>query len=79
MIIKQNGSQSVPHVPFDIVSEHAQEHMSPNTIGEMVMNRTNLQIDGFHTTKGTLDGGTDFYSGKRFVRRMRLPFSLRFG
>src|SRR5712691_10238044 len=34
--------------------------MSPNPIRQTVMNRANLQIDGFDTAKGALDHGQTF-------------------
>ena len=32
------------------------KHVGSNTIGQMMMNRTNLQIDGFNAAEGTFDG-----------------------
>ena len=45
----------VTHVPFDVIREHAQEHMRSNTIIVPVANRTDVQINRLQTSKRMLD------------------------
>jgi hypothetical protein len=33
MIVEQNGSERLAHVPFEIIGEHAQQHMGADPIG----------------------------------------------
>ncbi len=47
-------------MPFHIVGEHAEEHMSANAFFQPAMDRTNVEIDGLDTTKGALDHAERF-------------------
>ena len=40
--IEENRSQSLAHVPLDVVREQTQENVRPDPIGEPVVNRTHL-------------------------------------
>jgi hypothetical protein len=46
MIVEQNGSQRLTHVPLEIIGEHAQQHVGTDPIGQAVVDRPDLKIDG---------------------------------
>jgi hypothetical protein len=39
VIVEKDGLEDLPHVPFDIVREHAQQHVSTNALGAAMMDR----------------------------------------
>ena len=41
-------------MPFEIVSQHAKEHVRAHSIRQPVIDRPDLQIDGFEAAKGPL-------------------------
>ena len=49
-------------MPFDVVAEHAQEYVGADAGAEPVIERPNLQIDGFERAEGALDKGERFVS-----------------
>ena len=42
-------------MPFEIVSEHAQQHVSAHALGAAMMNGPDFEIDGLEAAKGALD------------------------
>jgi hypothetical protein len=54
MIIEQNGLEDLPHVSFEVVCEHAQQHVSPNALSEAMMDRSHFEIDGLETSESAL-------------------------
>jgi hypothetical protein len=47
VIVKQDRSKRGAHVPFEVVGEHAEQHVRPHPIGQAMMDRANLEIDSF--------------------------------
>src|SRR5215471_4423433 len=56
MIIEQDGLEDLPHVPFDIVREHAQQHVSANALSAAMMDRPHFEIDRLETSERALHG-----------------------
>ena len=56
IVLVQNFSKPVTHVPLDVVREHAQEHVSPNAIIVPVIDRSHVKVDRLHTAERSLDG-----------------------
>ena len=54
-IIEQHGRQTLPHMPFEIIGQHAEEDVRPHPVRQPVMDGPDLQIDGFDAAKGPLD------------------------
>jgi transposase len=54
MIVEQVRSERLAHVPLEIVGEHAQQHMGADPIGQAMVDRSDLEIDGLDRTEGTL-------------------------
>ena len=54
---KHQFAPGLAHVPLDVVGEHAQEDMRAHPIGQTVVDRAHLQIDGLERTEGALDVG----------------------
>ena len=46
MIVEQDRSQRLAHVPLEIIGEHAQQHVGTDPIGQAVVDRSDLEIDG---------------------------------
>jgi hypothetical protein len=55
VLSEQHGRQRLAHVPFDIVSEHAQEHVRADPIGRLVKDRSDLEVDCLGTAERPLD------------------------
>ena len=47
VIVKENRRQSTAHVPFDIVGQHAEQDVSANPVGQIVVDGADLEIDRF--------------------------------
>jgi hypothetical protein len=45
------------HVPFDVVGKHAHEDLSAHARRQPVVDRAQVQIDGFESAEGELDAG----------------------
>ena len=52
VIIEQDRSQRLAHVPFEIVGEHAQQHVGADPIGQAVVDRSDLEIDRLDGPEG---------------------------
>lgn len=52
VIVEQNRRESPTHVPFKMAGEHAQQHVSADPVGQAVMDRSELEIDGFDQAEG---------------------------
>jgi hypothetical protein len=46
MIGEQHWRQRSAHVEFDVIGEHAQEHVRFDALGQPVMYGANLKVDG---------------------------------
>ena len=57
LVGKEQGTPGLSHVPLDVVGEHAEENVASDAIGEMVVDRADLQVDGFQRAEGPLDLG----------------------
>jgi len=62
---KHQLTPRLAHVPFDIVGEHAQEDVCAHAALQMMMDRADMQIDGFHRTERALDFGECFVTAHR--------------
>jgi len=56
-VVVEDRRQALAHVPFQIVSEHAEEDVGAHPVGKPVVDRPDVQIDGFHRTDRVLDEG----------------------
>jgi hypothetical protein len=54
LIGKHQLAPRLAHVPFDVVSEHAQEDMRADTALQTLVDGTDVQVDDFHQTKRPL-------------------------
>lgn len=55
IVVEDQFTQRITPVPFDLIRQHAQEHMRSNPIIVPVVNRANVQINRLQTSKRTLD------------------------
>src|SRR6476660_9284227 len=46
------SAQRLAHVPLEIIGEHAQQHVGADPIGQAVVDRSDLKIDGLDGPKG---------------------------
>ena len=60
MVVEEDGSETLAHMPMDIIGEHAQKDMSADTIGEVVMDGADLQFGALEAAKSALDLGEIF-------------------
>ena len=54
VIVEKDGLEDLPHVPFDIVRERAQQHVSTNALGAAMMDRPDFEIDRLETSERAL-------------------------
>ena len=54
-VVVEHGRQTLAHVPFQILGEHAQKHVGADAICQPVINRPDLQVDGLEAAEGALD------------------------
>ena len=52
-VVKQHRRQALTHVPFQVIGEHAQKDMRTDPIGQPVVDRADVQIDGLDAAKGS--------------------------
>ena len=57
VVVEQQRRQLLAHVPFQVIGQHAQQHMRPHTCCRPVEHRAQFQIHGFHAAEGALDPG----------------------
>lgn len=64
VVLELHGRQADAHMPFDVVGEHLQiqKHVGADAIGEPVMYRTKVKVDGFDATKSPLHHAQGFIS-----------------
>ena len=55
IVVKENRRHRAPHVPLDVIAEHAQQHVRTDALGFVMMNRTDEQLAGLEATKRALD------------------------
>ena len=55
LVGKHQLAPRLAHVPLDIVGEHAQEDVRPHAVFQMMVDGSDMQIDGLHRTKRPLD------------------------
>jgi hypothetical protein len=55
VIVEQDRLERLAHVPFEMVSEHAQQDVSAHAVGSTMMNRAYLEIDGLDAAEGAFD------------------------
>ena len=65
VIVEQHRRQALAHVPFEVIGQHAEKHMPAHPIGQPVMHRTDLQIDGLDAAKGALHQGQGLVAAHR--------------
>jgi hypothetical protein len=51
IIVEKNGSQKLPHVPLDKISQHAKEDVGTHALGKAMMDGADLEVDGFQTAE----------------------------
>ena len=61
VIVEENGSQQLAHVPLHVIGQHAKQDMSTHAIRQAVMDGAHMQIDGLETAKGS------FYSRQALI------------
>ena len=57
VVLEQQGSQSLPQVPFDIIAEHAQEQVGSDPVGVIDIHRPHLEPGSLERAEGPLDPG----------------------
>jgi len=55
VILEEQRRQRLAHMPDQVISEHAQEHMGAHALGEAVVDGADFEVHGFHRAKGALD------------------------
>src|ERR1700730_16900179 len=58
-------------MPFDMIGEHAEEHMGAHAPCRPVADRTNVEIDSLHRSEGALDT-REILVGLNRLRRLEL-------
>ena len=68
------GLSALAHVPFEIVGEHAQQHVGAHAVGAAMMDGPDFEIDGLEAAEGALDAGEVFIGpdGRGGVERFGL-------
>ena len=54
VIVEQDRSERLAHVPLEIIGEHAEQHVSTHPIGQAVMDGSDFEIDRLDGTEGAL-------------------------
>ena len=54
VVVEQHRRQRLAHVPFDVVGEHAKQHMAADAIGQAMVDRADFQIDRLQRPEGAL-------------------------
>ena len=54
-IVVEHRLEAGAHLPFDVVGEHAQEDVGADAVGEPMVDRPDLEIDGLQAAEGALD------------------------
>src|SRR5215470_6102974 len=54
-VVEQNGCKLLPHVPFDIVGEHANEDVRFDAVCQTMMNGADVQINALGASERSLD------------------------
>jgi hypothetical protein len=57
VIIEQQVREFLAHMPDDVVSQHAQEHLRTDPPGQAVMDGSDFQVDRFERAESALDVG----------------------
>jgi hypothetical protein len=57
VIVEQDRRQAASHVPFQIVGEHAEQHVRAHPRRGPVEYRAQFEVDRLHRAEGTLDAG----------------------
>src|SRR5271165_5606518 len=64
-VVVEHGRQALAHVPFQVVCEHAQKHVGAHTLGQPVIDRPDLEIDGLDAAEGALHQAEGFVAAHR--------------
>ena len=56
VVIEQQGSQCLAHMPFEVIGQQAQEDVGADAILVPVVDGPYLEIDGLAAAKGAFDG-----------------------
>ena len=67
VLVEQDGGEPLAHVPFDVVGEHAQQHVSAHALGEVVVDGPHLEIDGLDAVEGALDPAQSLVGAHRVL------------
>ena len=60
VVVEQDWLECSTHVPFEMVSEHAYQHMSAHAVSAAMMDGPDFEIDGLEAAEGSLDVGEIF-------------------
>lgn len=77
VVVEQQGSQVAPQMPLDVVSQHAQEHMCPHAIGQMMVDRPHVYVGQFQAAEPALHvrqklvASHGLFGGHRLGRHVR--------
>jgi hypothetical protein len=55
VVVKQHRRQDPPHVPLDVIRQHANKHVGPHPVSEVMINRMDLQVHTLQTPERALD------------------------
>ena len=57
VVVEQHWCQRLTHVPFEMIGEHAKEHVSAHARAEPMEDGTDVEVDGLEAAEGALDAG----------------------
>ena len=51
-VVVEQRRQALAHVPFEVVGQHAHKHVGTHAIGQPVIDRPDLEVDGLDAAEG---------------------------
>jgi hypothetical protein len=60
VVVEQQGSQCLAHVPFEVVGEQAEKDVGADAVLVPVIDGPHFEIDGLAAAKGAFDGRQGF-------------------
>src|SRR5882672_1292453 len=64
-VVVEHMRQALAHMPFQVVGEHADKHVGAHAIGQPVIDRPDLEIDGLDAAEGALHQAKGFVAAHR--------------
>ena len=57
VVVVEHRGETGAQAPFEVIGEHAEEHVSADAFLQPMIDRPDVEIDGLQTTKGVLHHG----------------------